>query len=119
MPRARITCHADQRALGMSMRVKRATLGDVQARLVANKRRQEEAKAQGHGVEYDMDAKIAKMQDQDAKRKVRDGARSLSLGRSALALGCVYGSGLGRPRVGPSPPPPNQLLTVLPLCGMV
>lgn len=53
------------------MRVKRSSVGDIKARLAANKRKQEEAKMEDRGVDYDMEARIAKSQDQDAKRKVR------------------------------------------------
>lgn len=51
--------------------MKRSSHSDIKARLEANKRKKEDARLEGHGVEYHMDAQIAKMQDHDAKRKVR------------------------------------------------
>ncbi|EGD75296.1 hypothetical protein PTSG_06948 [Salpingoeca rosetta] len=57
-----------QRNLGMSMRVDRSSVSDVQQKLQELKRRKERAK-RGATVEYSLDAEEARMVEEDDKRK--------------------------------------------------
>lgn len=59
---------ADQRNMGMSMRVERSSLDQVKARL-ASRKRQIEVTKQGP-VTYDLDARVAALQEEEEDRAV-------------------------------------------------
>ena len=56
--------------MGMSMRVKASSLDEVKEKMAAVKRKLEEKKQINRAKEFDLDEKIAALQDEDDQRKV-------------------------------------------------